>query len=403
MRRALLFLSSLKLTVALLALSLLLILFGTLDQVNIGIRGAQEKYFESVLAFWRYPPQWSGGRLLSWLHFPVAGGFLLGPLLVVNLTAAHFRHFRPLWSQAGIAAIHAGVVLILIGQLLAHLLQKEDYMWLDEGSSANFLESFSRDELAVIERTAPDHDSVFSIPAELLRDQPYFQHPKLPFRIEVKSFLPNARLARRSDFDEPPPPIANQGIAVSMDVVAQPIPRTFKQDERNATTAVIELVGTDGSLGTWLVSTVLTPDRFGSQPIHYENRRFDIALRHQRKYLPYSIELLDFTHDRYPGTEIPRNFSSKIRLTNEQTGEDRQTLIYMNHPLRYQGRTFFQASFAKQDTASMFQVVRNPGWLIPYISCILVSVGLIYQFMWHLVAFLRNHSKRVAGSSVEDK
>ena len=79
MNRALLFLSSLKLTVALLALSLLLILFGTLDQVNIGIRGAQEKYFESVLAFWRYPPQWSGGRFLSWLHFPVAGGFLLGP------------------------------------------------------------------------------------------------------------------------------------------------------------------------------------------------------------------------------------------------------------------------------------------------------------------------------------
>ena len=37
------FFSSIRLTVTLLTLGLLLVFFGTLDQVNIGIRGAQEK------------------------------------------------------------------------------------------------------------------------------------------------------------------------------------------------------------------------------------------------------------------------------------------------------------------------------------------------------------------------
>ena len=52
----------------------------------------------------------------------------------------------------------------------------------------------------------------------------------------------------------------------------------------------------------------------------------------------------------------------------------------MNQPLRYDGKAFYQASFGKGDTLSILQVVENPGWLLPYVSCVLVTVGLLIHF-----------------------
>ena len=60
----------------------------------------------------------------------------------------------------------------------------------------------------------------------------------------------------------------------------------------------------------------------------------------------------------------------------------------MNHPLRYAGETFFQASFKRGDEGTVLQVVRNPGWLIPYISCAAISLGLLIHFTMVLTKFL---------------
>ena len=98
------------------------------------------------------------------------------------------------------------------------------------------------------------------------------------------------------------------------------------------------------------------------------------------KYLGYSVTLKDFRHDVYAGTDIPKNFSSLVQLRDPTRGEDREVLIYMNQPLRYAGKAFYQASFGKNDTLSILQVVENPGWLLPYISCVLVGIGLIVHF-----------------------
>ena len=54
--------------------------------------------------------------------------------------------------------------------------------------------------------------------------------------------------------------------------------------------------------------------------------------------MPFSLQLLKFHHDIYPGTDIPKNFSSRVRLQSLDTGENREVLIYMNNPLRYAGR-----------------------------------------------------------------
>ena len=59
----------------------------------------------------------------------------------------------------------------------------------------------------------------------------------------------------------------------------------------------------------------------------------------------------------------------------------------MNNLLRYGGETFYQASFDPDNQGTVLQVVHNPGWLTPYFSCVLVGVGMVWQFLTHLVGF----------------
>ena len=83
-------------------------------------------------------------------------------------------------------------------------------------------------------------------------------------------------------------------------------------------------------------------------------------------------------------------------MNDPSTGDDRDILIYMNNPLRYRGETFFQASFEPGDRGTILQVVRNPASITPYVACSLVALGLITQFLMHLIGFAR---KRAQSSS----
>jgi len=105
-----------------------------------------------------------------------------------------------------------------------------------------------------------------------------------------------------------------------------------------------------------------------------------MSMQHRRDYLPYALTLKEFRHDVYPGTDIPKNFSSLVHVSHPAKGEERDVLISMNQPLRYEGRTFYQASFGKEGKLSVLQVVQNPGWTLPYISCGLITLGLLLHF-----------------------
>ena len=89
-------LSSVRLTLVLLSLSMVLIFVATLEQVRIGIRGAQAEYFESFFGIWYYPTEFWGGSFLNFIPLPIPGGYLLGGLLILNLIAAFITRFQML-------------------------------------------------------------------------------------------------------------------------------------------------------------------------------------------------------------------------------------------------------------------------------------------------------------------
>ena len=105
-------LTSLRLTVACLAFALVLVLVGTLAQVDEGLYQAQTRYFRSFFVWWSL----SGS---SGLRLPVLPGvYLIGTVLLANLIAAHVKRFGLTRKKLGILMIHSGLVLLLVGQLL---------------------------------------------------------------------------------------------------------------------------------------------------------------------------------------------------------------------------------------------------------------------------------------------
>jgi hypothetical protein len=125
-------------------------------------------------------------------------------------------------------------------------------------------------------------------------------------------------------------------------------------------------------------------------------------MRPARVIHPFSLTLLKATHTTYPGTDIPKDFRSRVRIDNAQSGEKREVEISMNHPLRYGGYTYYQyqmdagqvAEQAGRTPSSVLSVVRNPSWLTPYIGCAMVGAGLIVQFLFHLVGFVSKQKKK---------
>jgi hypothetical protein len=369
------FFTSLRLTVVCLALALLLVFFGTLAQVDLGLYKAQNEFFRSFLIYW-------GPKGASWKVPVFPGGYLIGGVLLINLVASQFQRFVFTASKIGLWMVHVGLILLLLGQLLTDLLSRESTLHLREGEARNYSETEREAELAVSDVTDPATDKVVAIPQGVLAGEKNIRPGDLPFTVQMKRYFGNSVVEERAA-EAAQPPAATQGIGPRATV--KELPRVTEMDRRDVPSAVVEVVTSQGSLGTWLVSEfVEQPQRFT-----FNNRTYELAMRPRRHYKPYSIQLLKFQHDVYPGTDIPKNFSSRVLLQRPGTGEKREVLIYMNSPLRYAGETYYQSGFDPDNHGTILQVVHNPSWLTPYFSCVLVGAGLVAQFATHLLGFAR--------------
>jgi hypothetical protein len=421
MRKIVAFFTSLKLTVVLLAFAIVLVFVGTLAQADEGLYGAQAHYFKQWIVV--------GANLFGHkVPLLLPGGYLIGTLLLVNLIASHIYRFELKWKKAGIQIAHAGVIVLLVGQLSTDLLSRELQMHFVEGQSRDYSDSATDYELVFL-----NGDEVTAIPEKMLKPGAVLTSAKtgLPFAILVKDHWHNSDINFRAPMVQNGPPLANNGIAREFDFFKKDVVKTV--DERNIPTAILEFQAPAGSLGAWVASdwagdqalvaavqasyaqmgTNLAQQIAGMlvapQSIEAGGKKFVFTMRPARVIHPFSLTLLKATHTVYPGTTsamnpdgIPKDFRSRVRLDNPQKGEHREVEISMNHPLRYGGYTFYQyqmdagqvAEQAGRTPSSVLSVVRNPGWLTPYIGCAMVGAGLVIQFMFHLTGFVSKQKKK---------
>lgn len=385
MRRSLELLASLRLTVVLLACAMVLIFVGTIAQTRLGVWQAVDAYFRSWVAM--VDPALFVPGVGSGLRVPIPGGLTIAGLMVVNLLAAHAVRFKATRRRLGVMALHAGLVVLLAGEFVTGFMADEGLMAIDEGGSSSYVEDIRGAELAVIDPSDPARDRVVTVPAWMLAEAAesggVIGDAGLPFAVRVDSWLPNAALFQADGATR-----ATAGIG--LDARAEPRPPVSGVDGAQADTlaAYVTLLRDGAALGTWMVSVALAEP----QRVEVGGGAYGLALRYRRTYLPFTLHLNDFRHDTFTGTSIAKNFSSDVRLVDQARQTDRDVRIWMNNPLRYAGLTFYQASYKPDGSGTVLQVVRNPGWLMPYIACVLVGGGMTWHFGQALVGFLRRRA-----------
>lgn len=121
-----------------------------------------------------------------------------------------------------------------------------------------------------------------------------------------------------------------------------------------------------------------------------------VSFAQKRIDLGFDLELNEFRMDRYPGTQKAATYQSLV--TTPESSDP--ILISMNEPLKYEGFTFYQASFQQgsdgEPVASILSVNRDPGRFLKYLGSLILSLGVVVLFYDR-----RKASKAQIGPKVE--
>ena len=310
-------------------------------------------------------------------------------------------------QRGGIVVIHAGVALLMIGELLVSLLAVEESMMIREGKTATFARKTDEVELVFIDRTSPDHDVITAVDIERLSEGEVFRDDSLPCDIELVQFIKNGALTELAEGEQP---IATAGFGLKYNITRLRPSSGASGGELDMPAAYVRLIPKQGQgrIETYMLTVRLNDfsmvddydlmEKFDSGQMVY-----DVGLRFPRTQKSYSVRLDDIRRDNYIGTATPRDYSSFITLNApEQQVHDREVRVWMNNPLRFSGETFYQTSyFTLQDGTEMtsLSLVTNTGWMIPYIACMFAWVGLVAHFSKTLARFVDRVSRQTSGQS----
>lgn len=378
------FLASYGLACVLLFLLLLLVLFGTLEQVNTGLFQVQKRYFES---FYLIHPLTIGGLTFP---LPLVGAYPLMILLFLNLVCGAIIRAPKNWKHPGMLIAHSGIILLVVAAFVTAKMSFSGHMTLFEKDSSGYFDDYYLWEVAITELDKASGARTFTITDPQLagmtpEDTRTFTHGELPFTLELSNWLPNTAPRQAA------PMLNEQGLD---GVVMPPLPME-KEAERNMAGATAKVLPAGGgaaqvgllwgaSAGPWMVDA-------GGQ-------KYGITLRHRQYPVPFTITLDKFIRDLHPRTMMASNFESEVTKTED--GSTRKVNIRMNEPLRHKGYTFFQASWGPENARpgeplfSTFAVVKNPADQWPKYACYIIGIGLLIHFAQKLSGYIKSQNKR---------
>jgi cytochrome c-type biogenesis protein CcsB len=120
---------------------------------------------------------------------------------------------------------------------------------------------------------------------------------------------------------------------------------------------------------------------FVTSPTTFTLGDLNFTLGFGAKYiqLPFSIALVDFELDRYPGSMSPASYASEVILEDPANNLREEHRIYMNHVLDYKGFRFFQSSYDKDELGTVLSVNHDRlGTVITYLGYLLMAIGMFF-------------------------
>ena len=380
-------LSGFGLATILLLLLGLLTWFATLEQVESGLYPTLNKYFHWKSVF--LLPELKG----KIVPLPLPGGYWVGVVLLINLTLGGVIRIRKGWKHAGNLISHFGIIFMLVAGGVAHHFSERGNMPVGEGESSNTAEDYFEYVVEVAEIKDRKADSIHVIRGKDLVDleagkNRLFRLPSLPFDLEIGGYLKNALPVAISERA----PSAGELVADNYYLMTRP---DEINAEANTAGCYARVVQRDGKKSAPLI---LAGASFHPFTVEQDGRVFTIDMRKRLWPMPFTVKLDEFTADFHPGTMKPSKFISKI--TRIENGGEAKVTIQMNEPMRYEGLTFFQASYGPpgagpgQKMYSVFEVVRNPADKWPEYSLYVVTFGMLVTFLTKLGGYLAASSRK---------
>ena len=262
LRTRLSLLASLRFTVALLAIAMVLIFASTWALIDRGMAAVVAQYYRSFIVWIEFqiflPRHWEVPGAIPW-----PGGYLLGGLLVLNLLAAHTVRFRVTFKRGGILMIHAAVLLFLVGEAATAFFARESQMPMYEQETLHWSQDIQQVELAVVDHSESDKDQVTVVPQSRLinaarRGETISAPEHLPFDIQVIRWIRNARLIASRPMQEGNP--ATTGLGLHTTAESIPEASGVEGGGVNLPAAWVRLSHNDADLGTYLLSPSLQPN-----------------------------------------------------------------------------------------------------------------------------------------------
>lgn len=119
--------------------------------------------------------------------------------------------------------------------------------------------------------------------------------------------------------------------------------------------------------------------------IFSEDSAFLLSYQNRRIELDFDVKLDQFEILNYQGTQKAMQYSSAVKVLDKNQTELHRAIIAMNEPMKYQGYTFYQASFQNDEktgkpVASILSVNQDPGRLMKYLGSLIFSLGIVWLF-----------------------
>lgn len=336
---------------------------GTVEQKNIGLFAAQEKYFASMY--------------FTAFGIPFPGGGLIIIILSIGLISqlifkTPFRSFK----KSGITATHIGALILLCGSFITYLNAIEGSLVLKEAETKNTVLDYRNFDLAFIDETDPTKSK--SIDLNTLGS--YLSNSS-------KKIFEDVILEKINIFDScilvpNEKPLENEvGFAKLF---------SFREasgiDAANTSEQCVEFsLKEKNQIQNYRVFLNMPKE----QSFNTLSAKGIVRVRNREIPLPFSVKLIDFEKKFHQGTMISKSFKSLVEITDGDLKFNR--LIEMNSPLRYKGYTFYQSSFSENSEGEMSElaVVKNSAQWFPYISSIILCAGIL----WHLILISRQKRK----------
>ena len=351
-RKILQFVSRVDIFVYLLLWLIFLLVIGTISQKNIGLYLAQQKYFSSFI-------------LLLGDFLPVPGTRLVMVIISLSLLA---KILLEKWKieRLGTIIIHLAILLLFLGGFVTAISSYEGNMVIEEGKASNYISDYYKMELVITD---------ISESKEIVFDENYFLKKQniiidegIDFSFLVKKYYTNCSIIER---EKQPNSELYHGMLKKFKLKEEKLEKDY---ESNFSCLLLEIISSNKKIqGLYALFESMPIERY----IVNNGKSYKLELRHVRTYLPFSVKLIDFIKKSYLGIDLAKSYESKVSIIDKDISWN--AVIQMNHPLRYKGYIFYQSSFIRDGDKELtvLAVVKNYSYIIPYISSIILCIGLL--------------------------